>query len=131
MERKLKNALWLLYEFDVSRYLISIQRHDGFEKAQRHTSICQKYIAVRYCLKTVDFLMITKPYDFMEIERYLHGESQYFTSDLYKRIGYPLDGSYLDLETLALKFHHGFVKEADHICDVWEDKQIEKSLNSS
>lgn len=109
---QLNQALWLLMEFPINRYLMSVtfNRWSGAEKAERHQELCKIYLAVRRII-TLDEVL-TDYYDNGQYQE-VHAKTQELTDHLDEVIGFPLDDILPDYDYYAPLFFNKFMELAD------------------
>lgn len=104
-EQQARHALWLMTEFYVNRYLMANAhgRRDGAEKAEQHQNLCERFIAVYFCVSRDDVRM-----EYEAQYQDVHTATQDALTDrLDEVIGFPLD-SRPDYDTLAPVFFDVF-----------------------
>jgi DNA-directed RNA polymerase subunit RPC12/RpoP len=106
--QQLDNALRLLMDFPISRYLMSCAegRWDGHEKAMRHIELCTTFLAVLYG-GARDEVRREHPGEYEAV----HLKTQDLTSYLDEQIGFPIKGQ-PDYDELVPKFFEKFIKLA-------------------
>lgn len=98
-----KQACWLHLDFDINRYLMSIHRCDGFEKATRHENLCTFYVAA---MKGCELDAVRRLHE--EDYQNVHRATQILTDNLDKYINFKHgDVKTLDRQTKQFfnKFH--------------------------
>jgi len=106
-----KHPLFMMMNFEIHRYFLdsTAGRCDGGQRAHNHLLMARKYCAVRDSITELDAV----PH--REVMR-VHDNTQAFTNDLYKSVGYPChDPSAVhDIESkYAMKFFELFLKFAE------------------
>jgi hypothetical protein len=108
-ETRLDNALWLLMQFPIHRYLMSCAhgRWDGAEKATRHIELCSIVVAVEHGCINLDEARLEHLDDY----RAVHESTQRLTDNMDEVIGFPLESD-PDYDVLAPMFFDWFMRYA-------------------
>jgi hypothetical protein len=106
MNDRLDNALWLLMDHDIARYLIvnTSGRLNGGAKAMHHLKLCTIYIAVQKCC-SIEYV----EYEFYDLVQKIHIATTSLTSYMDEKIGFPIDDSRPDYDILEGKFFKEFI----------------------
>lgn len=124
-EQRLKHTLYMLMSFPIHRYLMAntAGREDGSEKASVHVRLTYIYVASRMGIVDPDDAprVMTKDkthddgwvqYGDMVYSK-IHDATQELTDYMDEVIGFPVDDSRPDYDTLAPKFFEEFIRLAD------------------
>ena len=101
-----KTACRIYTDFLIHRYLQSNAegRHDGYEKATRHTELCAFYVAIKHGVADVDSIPSRCHHEDFDA---VHEATQALTSYLDQAIGFPIIG-HPDYNDLVPKFFDKF-----------------------
>lgn len=124
-EQRLKHALYMLMSFPIHRYLMAntTGRLDGAEKADVHLRLSYIYIASQMGIVDPDgatrVMVGAKTHDDGWVQHgtmaytYIHDATQELTDYMDEVIGFPIDDTRPDYDTLAPKFFEEFIRLAD------------------
>jgi hypothetical protein len=124
-EQRLKHALYMLMSFPIHRYLMAntAGRLDGYEKAETHLRLSYIYVASQMGIVDSDgatrVMAGAKTHDDGWVQHgdmvytYIHDATQELTDYMDEVIGFPIEDTRPDYDTLAPKFFEEFIRLAD------------------
>lgn len=118
----LDRALWLLMQFDITRYLMANTsgRLSGGEKAEKHLSLCETYCKVKLASRRMS---IHDSFRDRSLLMFIHDWSQSLTSYLDSAIGFPVDDPHPDYDKLSPKFFDKFIALCDEAWVAAQDQE--------
>ena len=114
-KKRIKHLLWLMMEFSINRYLMANTkgRESGGEKADNHINLSMIYVAsVKFC-DVDDAGQFSSEKGRHLLYMTVHNKTQELTDFMDEFIGFPLEDTRPDYETLAPKFFEEFIRLAD------------------
>ena len=122
-QKRINHLLWMQMDHYIHRYLMANTegRQDGFEKAHHHMELTKIYLAsILFCDK--DRTHYVNEPNGMEMFEDIHDHTQELTSYLDTEIGFPLDDTRPDYDTLAPLFFNRFIELADEAAQIFCDR---------
>jgi len=119
-----KNACRVGTSFFIARYLISVARNDGFEKAERHEDLCNFYVALHRGCDPDDARMTDGG---RKMYARIHDHTAQLTSYLDEQIGFESDGRFIDTRKYTPLFFKKFHALAMEAAASTSDSEGEKS----
>ena len=105
-KKRVKNAILICSYLDVTRYMMSVVRHNGSEKADCHKRLCRIFVSV-FC--DIDYDKVTVLHNKYKL---VHDHTTALTDHLDK-IGLPLhEDGYVEYDDYHAKFFNRFYKLA-------------------